>query len=64
MIRTTILLAVALLSSPAFATVNTLSLVDEYTDGSSKVCIYSDGHRTESVVKEGAGSCPSKKTFH
>ncbi|AGZ17591.1 hypothetical protein X824_gp232 [Escherichia phage 4MG] len=64
MIRTTILLAVALLSSPAFATVNTLSLVDEYTDGSSKVCIYSDGNRTESVVKEGAGSCPSKKTFH
>ncbi len=64
MIRTTILLAVALLSSQAFATVNTLSLVDEYTDGSSKVCIYSDGHRTESVVKEGAGSCPSKKTFH
>lgn len=64
MIRTTILLAVALLSSPAFATVNTLSLVDEYTDGSSKVCIYSDGNRTESFVKEGAGSCPSKKTFH
>ncbi len=64
MIRTTILLAAALLSSQAFATVNTLSLVDEYTDGSSKVCIYSDGNRTESVVKEGAGSCPSKKTFH
>ena len=64
MIRTAILLAVALLSSPAFATVNALSLVDEYTDGSSKVCIYSDGNRTESVVKEGAGSCPSKKTFH
>lgn len=64
MIRTTILLAVALLSSPAFATVNTLSLVDEYTDGSSKVCIYSDGNRTESIVKEGAGSCTSKKTFH
>lgn len=64
MIRTTILLAVALLSSQAFATVNTLSLVDEYTDGSSKVCIYSDGNRTESFVKEDAGSCPSKKTFH
>lgn len=64
MIRTKILLAVALISPQAFATVNTLSLVDEYTDGSSKVCIYSDGNRTESVVKEGAGSCPSKKTFH
>lgn len=64
MIRKTILLAVALLSSQAFATVNTLSLVDEYTDGSSKICIYSDGNRTESFVKEGAGSCPSKKTFH
>ena len=64
MIRTTILLAAVLLSSQAFATVNTLSLVDEYTDGSSKVCIYSDGNRTESVVKEGAGSCKSKMTFH
>lgn len=64
MIRTKILLAVALLSSQAFATVNTLSLVDEYTDGSSKVCVYSDGHRTETVTKDGAGSCPSKKTFH
>lgn len=64
MIRTKFLLAALLLSSQAFATVNTLSLVDEYTDGSSKVCIYSDGNRTESFVKEGAGSCPSKKTFH
>ncbi|WPK37576.1 hypothetical protein [Escherichia phage AV124] len=64
MIRTKILIAALLLSSPVFATVNTLDLVDEYTDGSSKVCIYSDGNRTESVLKEGAGSCPSKKTFH
>ena len=53
------------LSMPsAHATVNTLSLVDEYTDGDTTVCIYSDGNRTESFVKEGAGSCPSKKTFH
>lgn len=59
-----VVMCILLLSSPAFATVNTLSLVDEYTDGSSKVCIYSDGNRTESFVKEGAGSCPSKKTFH
>lgn len=59
-----LVMCILLFSSQAFATVNTLSLVDEYTDGSSKVCIYSDGNRTESVVKEGAGSCPSKKTFH
>lgn len=64
MIRTKILIAALLLSSPVFATVNTLNLVDEYTNGSSKVCVYSDGNRTESFVKEGAGSCPSKKTFH
>lgn len=64
MIRTKILIAALLLSSPVFATVNTLDLVDEYTNGSSKVCVYSDGNRTESFVKEGAGSCPSKKTFH
>ncbi|UKS71467.1 putative membrane protein [Klebsiella phage vB_KpnM_VIK251] len=64
MIRTKILIAALLLSSPVFATVNTLDLVDEYIDGSSKVCIYSDGNRTETIVKDGAGSCPSKKTFH
>nr|UVX65365.1 MAG: hypothetical protein [Bacteriophage sp.] len=64
MIRTKILIAALLLSSPVFATVNTLDLVDEYTNGSSKVCVYSDGHRTEIVTKDGAGSCPSKKTFH
>lgn len=64
MIRTKILIAALLLSSPVFATVNTLDLVDEYTNGSSKVCIYSDGHRTETVTKDGAGSCSSKKTFH
>lgn len=63
MIRS-LLIAVLLLSSQAHASVNTLDLVDEYSDGSSKVCIYSDGHRTETFVKEGAGSCPSKKTFH
>lgn len=64
MIRTKILIAAFLLSSPVFATVNTLDLVDEYTNGSSKICVYSDGHRTETVTKDGAGSCPSKKTFH
>ena len=64
MIRTKILIAALLLSSPVFSTVNTLDLVDEYIDGSSKVCIYSDGNRTETIVKDGAGSCPSKKTFH
>ena len=64
MIRTKILIAALLLSSPVFTTVNTLDLVDEYTNGSSKVCVYSDGHRTETVTKDGAGSCPSKKTFH
>lgn len=64
MIRTKIIIAALLLSSPVFATVNTLDLVDEYTNGSSKVCVYSDGHRTETVTKDGAGSCPSKKTFH
>ena len=64
MIRTKILIAALLLSPVVHATVNTLDLVDEYTNGSSKVCVYSDGNRTETVVKEGAGSCPSKKTFH
>lgn len=64
MIRTKLFLAVILFSAPVLATVNTLTLVDEYTDGSDKVCIYSNGNRTETFIKEGAGSCPSKKTFH
>lgn len=64
MIRTKILIAALLLSPVVHATVNTLDLVDEYTNGSSKVCVYSGGHRTETVTKDGAGSCPSKKTFH
>ncbi|UDW09936.1 hypothetical protein [Escherichia coli] len=60
-----IILFSSLLFSPlAISTTNTLSLEAEYRDGDSKVCIYSDGHRTEAVVKEGAGSCPSKRTFH
>lgn len=64
MIRLKLFLVAILLSSPVIASVNTLTLVDYYTDGSDKVCIYSDGNRTETVVKDGAGSCPSKKTFH
>lgn len=42
----------------------TLSLVDEYRDGSDKVCVYSDGRHTATVYKEGAGSCPSKYIKH
>ncbi len=49
--------------SNSHATVNTLTLIDSYPTQGGKVCVYSDGHRTESIVKNGAGSCPSKKTF-
>lgn len=50
--------------SNSYATTNTLALVDSYSTQGSKVCVYSDGHRTESVEKKGAGVCSSKKTFH
>lgn len=50
--------------SDSHATVNTLTLIDSYPTQGGKVCVYSDGHRTESIVKKGAGSCPSKKIFH
>lgn len=50
--------------SNSYATTNTLTLVDSYPTQGGKVCIYSDGHRTESVEKKGAGVCSSKKTFH
>lgn len=48
-----------LLSAPAAAS-KTMSLVDEYRDGSHKTCVYSDGRNTEEVQKSLAGSCPSK----
>ncbi|ANJ94012.1 Uncharacterised protein [Serratia quinivorans] len=50
--------------SKSYGAVNTLTLIDSYPTRGGKVCIYSDGHRTETTVKKGAGSCPSKKTFH
>lgn len=63
MILKKLILITLLLSSTAYATVNTLTLVDEYVDGDSKICIYSNGHRTETFIKDGAGSCPRHKTF-
>ncbi|AKF36631.1 hypothetical protein DVQ18_13740 [Yersinia enterocolitica] len=49
--------------SNSHATVNTLTLIDSYPTQGGKVCVYSDGHRAESIVNKGAGSCPSKKIF-
>ena len=53
-----------LISAPALATVNTLGLVDEYDNGSTKTCVYSNGHRTETIEHSAASACPSVKTFH
>lgn len=64
MSRSALLLSSILLASSAFATVNTMDLVDEYDNGSTKTCVYSNGHRTETVEISGAKSCPSVKTFH
>lgn len=47
----------------SYASVNTLTLIDSYPTRGGKVCVYSDGHRTETTVKKGAGGCPSKKVF-
>lgn len=63
MSRLAILLAAMLLSHSAFATVNTLDLVDVIDNGSTKTCIYSNGHRTETIERSGASACPSVKTF-
>lgn len=49
--------------SNSHATVNTLRLINSYPTQGGKVCVYSDGHRTESIVKKWAGSCPNKKIF-
>lgn len=48
-----------LLATPAHAS-QTMDLVDEYRDGSQKVCVYSDGRNSAEVRKSLAGSCPSK----
>lgn len=48
----------------ANATVNTMELVDEVDNGSTKTCIYSNGQRTETIERSGASACPSVKTFH
>lgn len=64
MTRTAVLLAAIMLTTPALATVNTMPNVDEYDNGSTKTCVYSNGHRTETVEISGARACPSKKTFH
>lgn len=48
----------------ASAQTNTLDLVDSYRTDDGRTCIYSNGHRTEVYEKDGAGSCPSKKTFY
>ncbi len=52
-----------LFTTVSYAGVNTLSLVDSYRTGSDKVCVYANSQRTETWVKEGAGSCPSYMTF-
>ncbi|QGZ16242.1 hypothetical protein Hena1_00660 [Erwinia phage Hena1] len=55
-----------LILTPALAnaTVNTMDLVDVIDNGSTKTCIYSNGHRTETIERSGASACPSSKTFH
>lgn len=50
--------------SQAFSTVNTMKLVDEYPDGSKKMCVYSNGQRTETVERSAASACPSLKIFY
>lgn len=42
----------------------TLDLEDYYTDGSDKVCLYSNGRTTIAITHEGGGSCPSKYVKH
>lgn len=50
-------------SFKAGATVNTLTLTDEYMSLGVKVCVYEGSGRVEYVKKYSAGACPTKKTF-
>lgn len=58
-----VLSAVMFMSSSASAA-RTMDLVDEYRDGSQKICVYSDGRYTVTTTKSPAGACPSKHTEH
>lgn len=58
-----LLTGVVIFSSVAHAA-QTLDLEDYYTDGSDKVCIYSNGRTTVAITHEGGGSCPSKYVKH
>ena len=54
----------SILFSAQARSANTLDLVDEYRDGSKKICVYSDGRHTATTTKSLAGACPSKHTTH
>lgn len=50
--------------APSYAQINTLDLIDSYTTHDGKICVYSNGHRTETDKINRAKPCPSKKTFY
>lgn len=54
-----LILGCSLITFPLKAS-QTMDLVDEYRDGSQKVCVYSDGRNSAEVRKSLAGACPSK----
>lgn len=55
-----VVIVVLAYSLPEAKASQTMTLVDSYRDGSSKVCVYSDGRNTAEVRKSLAGACPSK----
>lgn len=52
------------MANQANASVNTLTLQEQIRTDDGSLCIYSDGNRTETYEKDGAGACPTRKTFH
>lgn len=42
----------------------TMHLVDQYTDGDVKVCVYSDGKHYEELERNRASSCPYTHIFY
>lgn len=61
---TLVILMSAIFFSLQARAANTMDLVDEYRNGSKKICVYSDGRNTATTTKSLAGACPSKHTFH
>lgn len=58
-----IIAALLMLSANAYAQQTTLTLSDEYVDGDTKICVYSNAAHTETVEVGKNSHCRYTETF-